>query len=228
MPKFITDNLALIVMVGIVLVGLLGIGLKDVLRFSVTRSWAISSVCFRQSIRRRVLWLTPLVILGVLTVSQFQKPIDAQDAVRQTTSYSLFATGLLVAIVTIILACTNLPQEIENRVIYTVATKPTTRLEIVVGKVIGFVRVSFWILLIMGIFTWGYLRWQDWRARSEITAQLAEANVDPISRPTLEYYKQHGTLHARELVLPERLALYAHEPTSAEDRWVAGGNEGEM
>src|SRR5688572_25533194 len=134
MPKFITDNLALIVMVGIVLVGLLGIGLKDVLRFSITRSWAISSVCFRQSIRRRVLWLTPLVIIGVLTISQLQKPIDPQDAVRQTTSYCLFATGLLVAIVTIILACTNLPQEIENRVIYTVATKPTTRLEIVDRK----------------------------------------------------------------------------------------------
>jgi ABC-type transport system involved in multi-copper enzyme maturation permease subunit len=228
MPKFITDNLALIVMVGIVLVGLLGIGLKDVLRFSITRSWAISSVCFRQSIRRRVLWLTPLVIIGVLTISQLQKPIDPQDAVRQTTSYCLFATGLLVAIVTIILACTNLPQEIENRVIYTVATKPTTRLEIVVGKVIGFVRVSFLILLIMGIFTWGYLRFRDWRMRGYVAAQLAEPNVDPISKPTLEYYKQHGTLHARELVLPERLALYSHEPTNPQDRWAAGGTEGEM
>ncbi len=86
MPEFISTNIALIVLVGIVLVGLLGVGLKDVLRFSVTRAWAISGVCFQQSIRRRVLWLTPLVILGVLTVAQFQKPIDPQDAVRQTTS----------------------------------------------------------------------------------------------------------------------------------------------
>src|SRR5712675_1397499 len=98
------------------------------------------------------------VIVLMLVVAQFQKPVDAQDAVRQTTSYCLFATGLLVAIVTIILACTNLPQEIENRVIYTVATKPITRLEIVIGKVIGFCRVSFWILLIMGLFSWSYLR----------------------------------------------------------------------
>src|SRR5438477_9107022 len=188
MPEFISTNIALIVLVGIVLVGLLGVGLKDVLRFSVTRAWAISGVCFQQSIRRRVLWLTPLVILGVLTVAQFQKPIDPQDAVRQTTSYCLFATGLLVAIVTIILACTNLPQEIENRVIYTVATKPTTRLEIVVGKVIGFVRVSFWILVIMGLFSWGYLRFRDWRLRSEIRAQLA-GPTDANSRPTLASYR---------------------------------------
>src|SRR3954470_14722277 len=194
LPSLITDNLAIIVLILIVLVGLLGIGLKDVLRFSITRAWAISGVCFRQSIRRRVLWLTPLVILGVLIVSQFQKAIDPQDAVRQQTSYCLFASGLLVAIVTIILACTNLPQEIENRVIYTVATKPITRLEIVVGKVIGFVRVSFWILLIMGLFSWGYLRFRDWRLRSEIRAQL-EGPTETNLRPTLEYYRDRGTLH---------------------------------
>jgi len=223
LPSLISDNLSIIV-----LVGLLGIGLKDVLRFSITRAWAISSVCFRQSIRRRVLWLTPLVILGVLIVAQFQKPIDPQDAVRQTTSYCLFATGLLVAIVTIILACTNLPQEIENRVIYTVATKPTTRLEIVIGKVIGFCRVSFWILLIMGIFSWSYLRFSDWRLRSAIRMQLDAGGVDQISRPTMEYYRDHGTLHARELVLPSKLSVYSHEPVKDDDRWVAGGGEGEI
>src|SRR5882724_4632923 len=216
LPSQISDNLSIIVLIVIVLVGLLGIGLKDVLRFSLTRAWAISGVCFQQSIRRRVLWLTPLVILGVLTVSQFQKPVDPQDAVRQTTSYCLFATGLLVAIVTIILACTNLPQEIENRVIYTVATKPTTRLEIVVGKVIGFCRVSFWILVIMGLFSWGYLRLSDWRLRSAIKTQL-DAGVDQMSRPTLEYYRDHGTLHARELVLPTKLSVYSHEPMREDD-----------
>jgi hypothetical protein len=175
-----------------------------------------------------VLWLTPLVILGVLVVAQFQKPIDPQDAVRQTTSYCLFATGLLVAIVTIILACTNLPQEIENRVIYTVATKPTTRLEIVIGKVMGFCRVSLWILLIMGIFSWSYLRFSDWRLRSQIKTQLDAGEVDQISRPTLEYYRDHGTLHARELVLPSKLSVYSHEPVKDEDRWIPGSGEGEI
>jgi ABC-type transport system involved in multi-copper enzyme maturation permease subunit len=175
-----------------------------------------------------VLWLTPLVILGVLVIAQFQKPVDPQDAVRQTTSYCLFATGLLVAIVTIILACTNLPQEIENRVIYTVATKPTTRLEIVVGKVIGFCRVSMWILIIMGLFSWGYLRFSDWRLRSAIRAQLESGEVDQISRPTLEYYRDHGTLHARELVLPTKLSVYSHEPVKDDDRWVAASGEGEI
>jgi hypothetical protein len=223
--EFIRLNPAPSVAAGIVVLGLLVIGLKDLLRFSFVRAGAIASVCFRQSIRRRVLWITPLVIVGVVVVTQFQKPIDAQDAVRQTTQYCLFATGLLVSLVTIILACTNLPQEIENRVIYTVATKPVTRLEIVVGKVMGFAHISFWILFIMGAFTWGYLSIRDWRLRSEITARLSSGMVDEISRPTLEYYRDRGTLHARQLGIPAGMGFFSREPKSDEDRWIRGDGE---
>src|ERR1044071_4015877 len=226
LPKYVQDNAFPLAAAAIVLIGLFVVGLRDLARFSLTRAWAISSVCFAQSIRRKVLWITPLVIAGVLIVAQFQKPVDQQDAIRQTTVYCLFATGLLVAMVTIILACTNLPKEIENRVIYTVATKPTTRLEIVVGKIIGFVRVSFWILLIMGIFTLGYLQLRDWQARTAIAAELDSptSRLEDISRPTLEYYRKEGTLHAREIGLPEGMAFYGYEPTSADDRWAAGGD----
>src|SRR5207249_10186075 len=128
-----------------------------------TRIWAVSSVCFAESYRRRILLITPLAIIGVIIVAQLQQPFDEQDAVFQTIKFSLFATGLLITVTAIILACTNLPREIENRVIYTVVTKPTTRLEIVLGKILGFARVSALILLIMGLFTFGYLHWRAWR-----------------------------------------------------------------
>ena len=57
-------------------------GLADFSRFSWKRIWAISSVCFSESIRRRVLWITPLAIIGVMVVSQLQRPLDEQDAIR--------------------------------------------------------------------------------------------------------------------------------------------------
>src|SRR5207237_3798678 len=118
------------------------VGHADLARVSMTRIWAIGGVCFDESVRRRVLWITPLAILGVIVVSQLQRPFDEQDAIRQTTKFCILATGLLVALSTIILACTNLPREIDNRVIYSVVTKPTTRLEIVLGKLWGFAKVS--------------------------------------------------------------------------------------
>src|SRR3954454_4038900 len=155
-PNVINQHLGWILFVLILIAGI-AVGWQDLLRLSPKRIWAISGVSFSESLRRRVLWITPLAILGVIIVSQLQHPLDEQDAIRQTIKFCIFATGLVVAITTIILACTNLPREIDNRVIYTVVTKPTTRLEIVLGKVVGFARVSLVILLIMGLFTWGYL-----------------------------------------------------------------------
>ncbi len=214
-----------IVAAGIVLSGLV-LGWRDIIRLRVRRIAAIASVCFRQSIRRRVLWITPLVIVAIMVISQFLRAMDYQDLVRQMTVYSLFATGFLVALVSIILACTNLPKEIETRVIYTIATKPVTRLEIVLGKIAGFACVTFWILAIMGVFTYAFLKWQDHRIRKEAAGRLAVAGaVDPISRPTLEYYRDRGTLHARELGLPNRLAMLSHAPKDERDWWVPGGEE---
>lgn len=218
-------NIGLLAAVAIVVIGLLVIGIRDVLRLSLGRIWAIATVCFRQSIRRRVLWLTPVVIIGVIIVSQFQRAVDAQELVQQTITYCLFATGTLVTLVAIMLAATNLPQEIDSRVMYTVATKPTTRLEIVLGKVVGFMGVSFWILLIMGLFTFGYVHLRDWRQRAAIAQQLEAISPDAVNRPMLEYHRREGTLHARDLGLPQRLAVLASVPASPPDRWVSGLNQ---
>jgi ABC-type transport system involved in multi-copper enzyme maturation permease subunit len=203
----------------IVVVGLLGLGFRDTTRFSLKRTWAISSVCFDESIRRRVLWITPLAILGVIIVAQLQRPFDEQDAIRQTTKFCLFATGLLVTIAIIILACTNLPREIENRVIYTIVTKPTTRLELIVGKILGFARVSAAILVIMGLFTFGYLHLRAWRLQSYIATRLEAGAVDPASRPTLEHYQQAGLLNAKSFAEPSDLQIYARPPHPG-DQWI--------
>src|SRR5689334_21708680 len=99
LPPALTDHLGW-------LIAALVIGIQDVARLRLCRAWAISGVCFDESIRRRILWITPLAILGVIIVAQLQKPVDEQDAIRQTTKFCLFATGLVVTITTIILACT--------------------------------------------------------------------------------------------------------------------------
>lgn len=204
-----------------VVVGLVILGWRDVSYFSLKRVWAISSVNFSESIRRKVLWITPLAILGVIIVAQLQRPIDEQDALRQTIKFSIFATGLLVTIIILILASTNLPKEIETRVIFTVVTKPVTRLEIVLGKIIGFARVSAVILLIMGLFTWGYLHVRAWNMQRFIGIQLQEQDLSPVRRASLEHYEQAGLLQAKQLHDPSVLGVYAHLPEQGSDmRWV--------
>src|SRR5688572_2865307 len=133
-PDFINQRMGWILFVLAVLVGV-GVGVEDLRRFRWRRVSAVSQVVMIEAWRRKIWLVTPLAFVGVVVVSQLQKPFDEQDAIRQTIKFCVFATGLVVAMTTIILACTNLPREIENRVIYTVATKPTTRFEIILGKV---------------------------------------------------------------------------------------------
>jgi len=229
MPAFVSEHLPWFIAGLIVVVGLLIYGFRDVTRFSLKRVWAISSVNFAESIRRRVLWITPLAILGVIIVSQLQKPVDEQDAIRQTTKFCLFASGLLVTVTAIILACTNLPREIESRVIYTVVTKPTTRLEIVVGKIVGFARVSATILIIMGVFTYGYLRVREWNLRKFIDQRLQSNAVDQLSRPTLEHYQKAGLLSARVYENSDDLQVYSRPPEPSDDRrYMFGAAEGQF
>src|SRR5687768_3716483 len=101
--QFIWQNLGWILAGLILVIGLL-VGFRDLLRFSGQRIWAISEICSKESVRRRILWITPVAILGIVVVSQLQKPIDEQDAIRQTVKICLFTTGLVVVVSTIILA----------------------------------------------------------------------------------------------------------------------------
>jgi len=183
--------------------------LGDITRYSLGRTWAISIVCYRESIRKRVLWVIPLAIAVVLVVSSLQKAVDEQDAIRQTTKYCLFASGMVVVLTSIILACTSLPKEIESKVIFTIVTKPCTRLEIVLGKIIGFARVSGTILLIMGVFAWVYLSILAGVKERDIDYKLREADLSQTEKYRLTRYQQVGLLNAASYTQPAGLEMVA-------------------
>lgn len=221
---FVLRHLGWFLAGAILLVGLV-VGAGDLARLSLRRVWAISGVNFSESMRRRVLWVTPLAMLGVLAVAQFQRSIDEQDAIRQATKACVFATGLVVVVTTIILACTNLPREIDSRVIYTIVTKPTTRLEIVLGKIVGFARVSGTILLVMGIFTLGYLYLREWQMVRGIKSRLAAGQVDTVSKPALQFYAAKGLLGTKSVEAPDSVSVVARPPQKGELPRLRGGEQ---
>jgi hypothetical protein len=224
---WLAENWGWLVVALILIYGLLIVGASDVMRFSLKRAWAISGVCFAESIRKRVLWITPLAIVGVIGISQFQRALDEQDAVRQSLKICLFATALVVMLASIILACTNLPKEIESRVIYTIVTKPITRLEVILGKVIGFSRVALAMILIMGLFTWGYMRFSAHQKGQQIGYRLQEGDVSDTERNRLAEYQRTGLLTARSFWAPDELGIYGAPPDPNSPVRVIS-NEGEQ
>ncbi len=216
------ETVGLIVAAVIVVGGLLIYGGRDLIRLSFTRIWAISGVVFRESFRRRVLWIAPLAMLGVVVISQFQQPVDEQDAIRQTIKFCIFASGLLVVVTGILLSCTNLPRDIESKVIFTIVTKPATRLDLALGKILGFSRVTATILLIMGLFTLAFVHIQSASLQRSIDARLASGTLDEFSRNLLTQYREQGLLRARELsAAPRMLTVVKYTPAS--DGFVVAG-----
>lgn len=203
----------------IVVFGLLVYGLRDLMRFSLARAWAVSGVTFTDAVRRHVLWVTVPAILGCIVISQLQRPFDGQDAIRQTIQVCMFVSALVVVVTTLILASTNLSREIESKVVFTVTTKPVTRLEIVVGKVLGFARVSALTLLLLGVLVWTYAHFRAWRFESLAAADNpgTSAAIDP----------SRQLLATRTLRNPTRIDMLAAPATvqTARDadsslRWV--------
>lgn len=223
LPPVVDANLRWFVSGLIVVLGLFVYGFRDLLRTSLGRIWAISGVCFRDAIRRKVLWITPLAMLGILVIAGLQKPVDEQDAIRLTIKFCFMTTALVVTIIAIITAATNLPREIENRVVYTIVTKPVTRLEIVLGKIVGFARVSAAILIIMGVFSIGYLHIQAWYLGRNIKVALQAASIDPARRDWLMHYQEQGLLYSQTIDYADSMMQFAKLPASKDDRWIAGG-----
>lgn len=211
----------IVVAVLIVVIGLFVYGLGDLLRFNFRRVWAIGGVVFRESIRRKVLWLTPLAMLGIVVLTGLQRPDDELDAIRQTIQFCLFASGLLVVVSGVMLACTNLPRDIESKVIFTIVTKPTTRFEIVLGKIVGFARVTGAILILMGLFTWGYLHARSWQLQRDITAKLAQPDVNEFVRGRLEHHQKLGLLATRTMREAGVREIVAKLPDADGIRWAS-------
>jgi hypothetical protein len=225
-PEFLIAHLGVTFAVVVTVGGLLVYGFRDTFHLSPRRAFAIGGVCFKEARRRHVLWVTLLAIAGVIVICQMQHPYDEQDAARETAKFCLFATGMVVVLTILILACTNLPREIDSRVIYTIVTKPTSRLEIVVGKLIGLACVSAAMLIIMGLFTAGYLQVRSWSLNRSIASKLASQAVDPAMAATLTHYQRSGLLTARTLAEPREMQIVAKEPTVGDGRqWLFGSDQ---
>lgn len=205
------------------------LGARDVVRFSPVRVYAVATVCFRESIRRKVLLIIPLAIIGVLGVSLFQRAFDEQDAIRQTLKFCLFATGLILVLTLIILSCTNLPREIDNRVIYTIVTKPTTRLEIVLGKIVGFAGISLTVLVTMGLFTWLFLQAISFSYQRDIAAKLETGNYLTFQKSSLEHYQRFGLLTAKRVENAVQVSVVSSISRDEDPfKWAPFGMRGEV
>ena len=147
------------------------------LPFGLRRILAIAKVSALEAVRGQVLYVFGLFLLPMAFAGWYLPKTD-EGALLYLVGYVNTAITYTLLPMAAFLVSMSLPKDIQNKVIQTVVTKPVRRLEIVVGRILGFTAVFTFVLLLMAAaslaFLWSQLtpkqRENYWVARAAIYA----------------------------------------------------------
>ena len=174
------------------------------------RIYALAWTTFREAMSQRAWLAVPVWLVGVLIVGVFISPYRLiQDRMMLSTELlvrgQLLVTGLLI----LTLACRSIPQELVRQTITVTASKPINRLELVIGKLLGFILISGLLIGAMGLLSYAILWYHGQTVRRQAQRELAVQEDDYQAlrrtiRPNadLKDIAQHGVLNARDPVYP--------------------------
>jgi hypothetical protein len=129
---------------------------EDLPRFSLRRTLAVARLAVQEAIRNRILVGFGVFIMLLLFAGLFLDVRNSNPS-RVYLSFVLTSTNYLVLLMALLLSAFSLPNDVKNRTIYTVVTKPVRASEIVLGRTLGFAAVGTAMLLAMGLISYVFV-----------------------------------------------------------------------
>lgn len=123
---------------------------------SARRIWALARLAFKEAIRRKVLVVVGMFVVGLLFAGWYLDP-RSSDPARLYISFVLTATNYLILLLALFISTFSLPADIKSRTIYTIVTKPVRATEIILGRMLGFVGVGTAMLVPMGLASYQFV-----------------------------------------------------------------------
>ncbi|MDI9431271.1 MAG: hypothetical protein QM570_06095 [Planctomycetota bacterium] len=121
------------------------------------RIWAVAVNTIRQALRMKIALIFIVLLLVLLPVLGLTATGDGTLKGRLQTfvSYGLSLTSLLLSLLTIIVSVYTITSDIEQRQIYTVATKPIRRYQLLLGKLLGVVVLNVALVTLFAGIVYG-------------------------------------------------------------------------
>ena len=121
------------------------------------RTSTIAGLTLKEAIRRKALWIFAIFALLFMFAGWFLSTSTAgsSDAAEPFITFVLTVITWLSLPLAILLSCWGLPEDIRVRSLHTVVTKPVRRIEIVMGRIIGYGLVTAIMIGVMGVV--GYI-----------------------------------------------------------------------
>ena len=127
-------------------------------------AWILAGVTFREAARKRILWMALIAGLAFLALFGTGLHFQMKDLASRAPSLllrrqilnamlmmGLYAVDLLTVTMTVLTSVDTLSGEISSGTIHAVATKPISRVELLLGKWLGFAgMLSLYVALMVG------------------------------------------------------------------------------
>ncbi len=128
----------------------------DIPRISFRRIFAIARLAIKESIRKKVLVVVGVFIVGMMFAGWYLDE-SADYPARLYISFVLTMTNYMVIVLGLFVSCFSIPADIKNRTIYTIVTKPVRPLELFLGRVTGFMAIGTLVLVSMGLLSYVFV-----------------------------------------------------------------------
>lgn len=136
----------------------IGQAVPDFLFTSPRRIFAIARLSIKEALRRKVILVTFGIFAITLLFGGWFMNSGSLHPDRIYVNFVLWGTQLLVLLMGMLISSFSLPEDIKNKTIYTVVTKPVRSTEVVIGRIVGFGALGTLLLVVMGvlsfIFVW--------------------------------------------------------------------------
>ena len=127
--------------------------------FAWQRVWAIAWLAIKESLRRRVLFIFLVFLIILMFAGWFLDP-EATDPAAVYLAFVLSMSTYLILLLALFLSAFSLPNDIKNKTIYTIVTKPVRSSEIVFGRMLGFGIVGTALLCGMALLSFLFVSFQ--------------------------------------------------------------------
>src|SRR5215208_1364580 len=143
--------------------------------FSLSRILAITSNTLTELTRLKVFYV--LLVFGLLLIgsSVFMAQFSFQQEFQILKDVSLGAMSIFTSLLAIVATARMLPQDIEDRTVYTILAKPVPRFEYLVGKLGGVLLLLAVTTLIMTALFFAVLSFREHLALAATARQMAGA-----------------------------------------------------
>ncbi|QEG21140.1 ABC transporter permease [Mariniblastus fucicola] len=133
-----------------------GESVPDFLGTSPRRVLAMARLAMKEAFRRKVLIVAFAIFAILLLFGQWFMG-GTENPEKRFMNTIMFGTQMLTLLTVMLISAFSLPEDIKNKTIYTIVTKPVRATEIILGRILGFGFLGTILLALMGLISFFFV-----------------------------------------------------------------------